>query len=76
MKTADITIDHHYTTPPSNPGIEYHGIIAASRQILELWQQRSRGRRALRHLSQHYRKDIGISHDDAIFEADKLFWQK
>ena len=75
MKTADITIDQTYTTPFLNPGIERHGIIAATRQTIELWKQRSRGRRALRHLSLHHLQDIGISHDDAVGEADKSFWR-
>ena len=75
MKTADIAIDHSYTAPFSNPVIESHGIIAATRQTIELWKQRSRGRRALRHLSLHHLQDIGVNHDEAVGEADKSFWR-
>ena len=42
---------------------------------LEDWLERSRQRRALREVSDHLLKDIGISRSDAHREGAKPFWR-
>ncbi|ACA16789.1 protein of unknown function DUF1127 [Methylobacterium sp. 4-46] len=42
---------------------------------LELWGQRHRQRRDLRHLPDGLLKDIGVSRADVARESDKPFWQ-
>ena len=76
MKTANITFDQSPDAPFSSPDTKYHGTIAATRQILKVWKQRYQGRRALRHLSLDHLRDIGISNEEAIYEADKPFWKR
>ena len=44
-------------------------------QILKLWRERSRQRKALTQLSPYLLKDIGISRSDAINEVQKPFWK-
>ncbi len=43
---------------------------------LELWDRRSRQRRELLLLNEHFLKDIGISAGEAYQEGKKPFWKK
>jgi uncharacterized protein YjiS (DUF1127 family) len=49
--------------------------FAAIGANLELWNQRSRQRQALRELDDHELSDIGITRQAADREAQKWFWQ-
>ncbi|MEM8593029.1 MAG: DUF1127 domain-containing protein [Pseudomonadota bacterium] len=40
------------------------------------WGQRHRSRIALNKLDDHMLRDIGLTPDQARFEADKRFWQR
>ena len=42
---------------------------------LMLWQERASERHALAHLDEHALKDIGLTHAEAVREADKPFWR-
>lgn len=48
------------------------GLVAT----LELWAERHRQRRALRELSDHMLKDIGLTHADVYRESMKPFWRR
>lgn len=43
--------------------------------ILELWSERRRQRRALRGLSDHMLKDVGLSRGQAEYEGRRPFWR-
>jgi uncharacterized protein YjiS (DUF1127 family) len=53
------------------------GFIAGTRSIVVRWFARSRQRRALREIADrndfHLLKDIGVSREEALREADKAF---
>ena len=55
------------------------GFIAGTRSIIVRWFMRSRQRRALREIAErndfHLLKDIGVSREEALREADKSFWR-
>jgi len=55
------------------------GIIAVTRSTVGRWFARSRQRRALREIAErndfHLLKDIGVSREEALREADKSFWR-
>jgi len=46
--------------------------------ILRVWIARSRQRRALSRLidDRHLLKDIGVSQEEALHEAEKPFWRR
>ena len=44
-------------------------------RTIELWLIRHQGRQDLSLLGDHLLKDIGVSHEDASWEADKPFWR-
>ena len=50
-------------------------IVRAVAGRIEDWAERARQRRALRELSDHMLKDLGITRYDAEFEARKPFWR-
>ena len=54
------------------------GFIASTRSTVDRWFARSRQRRALREIAErndfHLLKDIGVSREEALREADKAFW--
>jgi uncharacterized protein YjiS (DUF1127 family) len=54
-------------------------LIAGTRSTVGRWFARSRQRRALRELAErndfHLLKDIGVSKEEALREADKAFWR-
>jgi len=39
------------------------------------WAERRRSRKDLRHLDDHLLKDIGLTHRQALKEAQRPFWQ-
>lgn len=43
--------------------------------LLSKWGQRRRSRHALRHLSPHLLRDIGLTPAEADFEARRVFWR-
>ena len=55
------------------------GFIAGTRPTVGRWFARSRQRRALREIAErnefHLLKDIGVSREEALREADKAFWR-
>jgi len=55
------------------------GFIAGTRSTVGRWFARSRQRRALREIAErndfHLLKDIGVSQEEALREADKAFWR-
>ena len=55
-------------------------LIACTRSTVGRWFARSRQRRALREIAQrndfHLLKDIGVSQEEALGEADKPFWRR
>lgn len=54
-------------------------IVAGARPTIARWSARSRQRQALREIVErndfHLLKDIGVSREEALREADKFFWQ-
>jgi uncharacterized protein YjiS (DUF1127 family) len=54
-------------------------LIAGTRSTVGRWFARSRQRRALREIAErndlHLLKDIGVSQEEALREADKAFWR-
>jgi uncharacterized protein YjiS (DUF1127 family) len=57
-----------------------NGLIAGTRSTVGRWFARSRQRRALREIVErndfHLLKDIGVSQQGALREADKPFWRR
>jgi uncharacterized protein YjiS (DUF1127 family) len=55
-------------------------LIAGGRSTLAQWVQRPRQRRALREIAEqndfHLLKDIGVSQEEALQEAEKPFWRR
>jgi uncharacterized protein YjiS (DUF1127 family) len=55
------------------------GLIANAHLTVARWFARSRQRRALREIAErndlHVLKDIGVSQEEALREADKAFWR-
>jgi uncharacterized protein YjiS (DUF1127 family) len=55
------------------------GFIAGTRSKIGRWFARSRQRQALREIAErndfHLLKDIGVSREEALREADKAFWR-
>jgi uncharacterized protein YjiS (DUF1127 family) len=49
--------------------------LRQARDAIELWQERSRGRRQLLLLDEHVLRDIGITRLQAEAEANKPFWR-
>jgi uncharacterized protein YjiS (DUF1127 family) len=55
------------------------GFIAGTRSTVGRWFARSRQRRTLREIADrndfHLLRDIGVSQEEALREADKAFWR-
>ncbi|MCV6585040.1 MAG: DUF1127 domain-containing protein [Marinibacterium sp.] len=43
--------------------------------VVTVWDQRHRGRVALKHLDPHLLRDIGVAPEDARRESSRHFWQ-
>jgi uncharacterized protein YjiS (DUF1127 family) len=54
-----------------------HSIVSDAAQIFAMWCARSAERRALRELAQepHLLNDIGLTREQALREATKMFWR-
>ena len=56
------------------------GLIAGTHTTVGRWFARSRQRRVLREIAErsdfHLLKDIGVSQEEALREADKPFWRR
>ena len=59
---------------PSLPTTLGARLVRAFTKLLE-WQERAEQRGHLAGMDERMRKDIGISHADALREADKPFWR-
>jgi len=63
----------------SNSKARISGFIAGARSKVGRWFARSRERQALREIAErndfHLLKDIGVSREEALREADKAFWR-
>jgi uncharacterized protein YjiS (DUF1127 family) len=63
----------------SHPKARLNTLIAGTHSIIGRWFTRSRQRRALREIAErndfHLLKDIGVSREEALREADKAFWR-
>jgi uncharacterized protein YjiS (DUF1127 family) len=63
----------------SRPKARLNGLIAGSRLTVARWFARSRQRRVLREIAErndfHLLKDIGVSQEEALREADRHFWR-
>jgi uncharacterized protein YjiS (DUF1127 family) len=49
--------------------------LRRARDVIQLWQERSRGRRQLLMLDEHVLRDIGMTRLQAEAEANKPFWR-
>jgi uncharacterized protein YjiS (DUF1127 family) len=74
MQTAPYLSTVH-TRPSSRVWQRIHVLLARGLAVLRTWEQRSSGRRALRHLDDRLLKDIGLSRAEAEWEARKPFWR-
>ena len=65
---------------PSRSKARISRLMAGTRSTVGRWFARSRQRRALREIAErndfHLLKDIGVSQEEALREADKPFWQR
>ena len=64
----------------TRPTAQLSDFVAAMRSTVGRWFARSRQRRALREIAErndfHLLKDIGVSQEEALREADKPFWRR
>ena len=64
----------------SRSKVRIRGFIAGTRSTVGRWFARSRQRRALQEIAErndfHLLKDIGVSQQEALREADKPFWRR
>lgn len=44
--------------------------------VIAAWHRRARDRQALRHLSDHYLQDIGLTRHQVMRECGKPFWRR
>jgi uncharacterized protein YjiS (DUF1127 family) len=65
---------------PSHSKERISSLITATCLTVDQWFARSRQRRALREIAErndtHLLKDIGLSQEEALREADKPFWRR
>ena len=63
----------------SRPKAQLSSLVAGTRSTVGRWFARSRQRRALREIAErnefHLLRDIGVSQQEALREADKPFWR-
>lgn len=51
-------------------------LMTTINETISVWDQRSRDRNELSHLSDRMLQDVGLSRSDVHTEIDKYFWQK
>ena len=63
----------------SRGAVNASGWVERCRGVITRWMMRSRQRQALRDIAEandfHLLKDIGVSREEALREADKRFWR-
>ena len=64
---------HAAPAAPSNRAWRQWALQAID--TLLVWQERSRQRRALARLDDHFLRDVGISRADVAAECNKPFWR-
>jgi uncharacterized protein YjiS (DUF1127 family) len=68
------------SSTPSRSKSRLRRLIADTRSTIDRWFARSRQRRSLREIAErndlHLLKDIGVSQQEALREADKPFWRR
>ncbi len=68
-----------FPSGPSHSKARISGLVAGTRSTVGRWFARSRQLRALREIAErndpHLLKDIGVSREEALREADKAFWR-
>lgn len=72
LETMNIHHDSNYTT---GERAKKHGFLFSVTQTLLTWQDRATMRNQLAQLSEYNLSDIGITHAEAMKEANKSFWQ-
>jgi uncharacterized protein YjiS (DUF1127 family) len=64
----------------SHSKVQLGRLVALTRSTVGRWFARSRQRRALREIAEcgdlHLLKDIGVTEEEALREADKPFWRR
>jgi uncharacterized protein YjiS (DUF1127 family) len=64
----------------SDPKPQLGRLVASTRSTIARWFARARQRRALRDIAErnefHLLKDIGVSQEEALREANKPFWRR
>jgi uncharacterized protein YjiS (DUF1127 family) len=64
----------------SHPKTQLGSLVAGTRSTVGRWFGRSRQRRALREITErgdlYLLKEIGVSQEEALREADKPFWRR
>jgi uncharacterized protein YjiS (DUF1127 family) len=77
MACANQSIFDHVTERAVNPAwapAERGSALGRCQDLLRIWLQRSRQRRALSELDDHLLRDIGVARREAVREAAKPFW--
>ena len=81
MSTFPLFVRSHRSSAQRRPGggrvfrDRERGLVSGLWSLLLLWQERLSQRAALRSLSDHHLKDMGLSRADAEGEAGKPFWR-
>ncbi len=68
---------HLYLTRPEAPELSgrLRALVQQARERIGLWVARSNQRRELYELDDRMLRDIGISREQVLAEADKPFWR-
>lgn len=61
---------------PARPRRAGSSLLQVVLARMALWHRRARDRRMLAQLETQLLRDIGITHEDALREARKPFWQE
>ena len=69
-----------FPSGPSHSKARISGLVPGTRSTVGGWFARSRQRQALREIAErndfHLLKDIGVSQEEALREADRPFWRR
>jgi uncharacterized protein YjiS (DUF1127 family) len=65
----------HPLPTPATSG-RWRDLFAGTLQLIVLWHERARQRRALATLDERMLRDIGITRYDALLESAKPFWEQ
>ena len=75
MKTAIVTFDNEVSSYTAEPTARVSQTMAAFRETVRTWKERTRTRRALSQLTLRMLDDAGIEPYEAMEEARKPFWR-